>query len=42
MPTQAHVIFIPSVLLVGFVLGYLFGVSRATAAREREERRMKE
>jgi hypothetical protein len=39
--TPAHVIFIPAVLLLGFVLGWTFGArgARAEYARREKERR---
>ena len=42
MPTQAHLIFIPCVLLVGFVFGYIFGVGRARAEQEKREKKARE
>ena len=38
MPSVAHVVFIPGVLLIGMVLGYTMG---ARAARQELERRRK-
>lgn len=38
MPSVAHVVFIPGVLLIGMVLGYTLG---ARAAREELTRRRK-
>jgi hypothetical protein len=38
VPSVAHVVFIPGVLLIGMVLGYTLGVR---AAREEFERRRK-
>lgn len=36
MPSAAHVVFIPGVLLIGMVLGYIMG---SRAVREEFERR---
>ena len=38
MPSAAHVVFIPGVMLIGMVIGYILG---ARAAREEIERRRK-
>lgn len=42
MPTPAHVIFIPGVLLVGLVLGYILGARAARAEIGRKKARLKE
>jgi uncharacterized protein YneF (UPF0154 family) len=36
MPTAAHVLYIPGVLLIGFALGFVYG---AKAARKELERK---
>jgi len=40
--TSDHVIFIPGILLIGFVLGYLFGTRAARADIERRRKRARE
>ena len=42
MPSAAHVIFIPGVLLVGMVLGYVMGARAARAEAERRKARRRE
>jgi hypothetical protein len=42
MPSAAHVIFIPGVLLVGTVVGYVLGARAARAEIARKRARMKE
>ncbi len=41
MPSAAHVVFIPAVLLVGMVLGYVMGARavRAEIAKQKSRRR---
>jgi hypothetical protein len=41
-PGPEHFIFIPGVLLVGLVLGYVFGIRTARQELERRRRRAKE
>ena len=41
LPTPEHFIFIPGVLLVGIVLGYIFGSRAARAEVERQRVRAK-
>ena len=40
--TPEHVIFIPGVLLIGVVLGYIMGARAARADMERRRRRARE
>jgi hypothetical protein len=40
--TPQHVIYIPSVLLLGLVTGYILGARAVRAELERRKRRMKE
>lgn len=40
--TSQHVIYIPSLLLLGMVTGYLMGARAVRAELERRKRRMKE
>jgi hypothetical protein len=40
--TAAHIVFIPGILLVGFVLGYAFGAKAVRAEMNRMRRRTKE
>jgi hypothetical protein len=40
--TPEHVIFIPGVLLIGMVLGYIFGSRAARADIARRQKRMRE
>ncbi len=40
--TPQHVIYIPSVLLIGLVVGYIMGARAVRAELERRRRRMKE
>jgi hypothetical protein len=41
-PGPEHFIFIPGVLLIGIVLGYILGVRAAKAEIERRRRRARE
>ncbi len=41
-PGPEHLIFIPGILLVGIVLGYVMGARAARAEMERRRRRAKE
>lgn len=41
-PGPEHLIFIPGILLVGIVLGYVMGTRAARAEMERRRRRAKE
>lgn len=41
MPTVAHIIYIPGVLLVGLVLGYTLGARAVRAEIERAKKRSK-
>jgi hypothetical protein len=41
-PGPEHLIFIPGVLLIGIVFGYIMGARAARAQIERRRRRMKE
>jgi hypothetical protein len=40
--TPEHIIFIPGVLLIGMVLGYIMGSRAARTDMERRRKRMKE
>jgi hypothetical protein len=40
--TPEHAIFIPGVLLIGFVLGYIFGGRTARAEMARRQKRARE
>ncbi len=40
--TPEHIIFIPSVLLLGLVIGYTMGARAVRAELEKRKRRMKE
>ena len=40
--TPQHVIYIPSMLLIGLVTGYILGARAVRAELERRKRRMKE
>lgn len=42
LPTTTHVIYIPSVLLLGLVVGYILGVRAARAEIEKKKSREKE
>ena len=42
MMTSQHAIYIPSVLLVGMITGYVLGVRAVRAEIERRRRQMKE
>lgn len=42
MPSAAHVVFIPGVLLVGMVVGYVMGARAARAEAEKRRARRKE
>ncbi len=37
-----HVVFIPGVLLIGLVLGYIMGARAARTAAERQRKRIRE
>lgn len=41
-PGPAHFLFIPGVLLIGMVLGYVLGARAARAEMERKRKRMRE
>jgi hypothetical protein len=41
-PGPEHFIFIPGILLIGIVIGYILGVRSATAEIERRRRRARE
>jgi hypothetical protein len=41
-PSSAHFIFIPCVLFVGIILGYMLGGRAASADQERRKQRAKE
>jgi uncharacterized protein YneF (UPF0154 family) len=41
MPTVAHVIYIPAVLLVGLILGYTLGARAVRAELDRARKRAK-
>lgn len=42
MPTIEHVIFIPGILMIGIVLGYVIGSRAARADIDRKRRRARE
>ena len=42
MPTVEHVIFIPAILLIGIVLGYVMGGRTVRAEMERKRKRARE
>jgi hypothetical protein len=42
LPTPEHVLFIPGVLLIGMVLGYLLGGKTARERIEKAKRRARE
>ena len=42
MPSAAHVVFIPGVLLIGMVLGYIMGSRAVREEFERRQRRRRE
>jgi hypothetical protein len=42
LPGPEHLIFIPGILLIGLVLGYVMGARAARAEIERRRRRAKE
>jgi hypothetical protein len=42
LPTIEHIIFIPAVLLIGVVLGYIMGSNAAKKAIETKRRRTRE
>jgi len=42
MPTVEHVIFIPAVLLIGIVIGYIMGGRTVRAELERKRKRARE
>lgn len=39
MPSAAHVLYIPGILLIGFVLGFVYGAKAARAELERDKQR---
>jgi hypothetical protein len=41
MPTAAHVLYIPGILLIGFSLGFVYGAKAARAELERQKRERK-
>jgi hypothetical protein len=41
MPTAAHVLYIPGILLIGFALGFVYGAKAARAELDRRERAKK-
>jgi hypothetical protein len=41
-PTPEHFIFIPGILLVGIVLGYVFGARSARSQMEKKRQRARE
>jgi hypothetical protein len=41
-PTPEHVIFIPGILLIGIVLGYVMGARAARAEIDRRRKRARE
>jgi hypothetical protein len=41
VPSAAHVLFIPGVLLIGFALGFVYGAKSARAELERKSRERK-
>jgi hypothetical protein len=38
MPTAAHVLYIPGILLIGFALGFVYGAKAARAELARREK----
>jgi hypothetical protein len=42
LPTVEHIIFIPAVLLIGVVLGYIMGSNAAKKDLDRKRRRSRE
>jgi hypothetical protein len=38
MPSAAHVLYIPGILLIGFALGFVYGARAARAEIDRRER----
>jgi hypothetical protein len=38
MPSAAHVLYIPGILLIGFALGFVYGAKAARAEIDRRER----
>ncbi len=42
MPSAAHVVFIPGVLMIGMVIGYIMGNRAAREELERRQRRRRE
>ena len=42
MPTVEHVIFIPAILLIGIVIGYIMGGKTVRAEMERKRKRARE
>lgn len=41
MPSAAHVLYIPGILLIGFALGFVQGAKAARAELERKEKAKK-
>jgi hypothetical protein len=41
MPSAAHVLYIPGILLIGFALGFVYGAKAARAELARKERQRK-
>jgi hypothetical protein len=41
MPSAAHVLYIPGVLLIGFALGFVYGAKAARAELARKQRERK-
>jgi hypothetical protein len=41
-PTPEHIIFIPGILLIGIVLGYVMGARAARAELEKRRKRARE
>jgi len=42
LPSPAHFVFIPGVLLIGLVLGYVMGTRAARAEIDKRRRRVRE
>jgi proteasome assembly chaperone (PAC2) family protein len=38
VPSAAHVLYIPGILLIGFALGFVYGAKAARAELERKEK----
>ncbi len=41
MPSAAHVLYIPGILLIGFALGFVYGAKAARAELERKQQKRK-